>query len=153
MDKAMIIGRVLMQSDYLAAENILSKFKPMLKKPHYVEQIFHTVQQSFPEETMENRRLIFIGVVYQVYQPLSFLENKSDNRVAGKLPPGIRDEMARCLEFVNPEMCNHFKSQIEPWLKPFNTGPERPFKVKVMSIVEKYRCFSINSEDFQPKLF
>ena len=153
MTRTEIVGRVLFQSDYNTAENILSQFRPMLKKPHFVEQIFNAVQEQFAEETPENRRLIFIGVTYQIYQPLSFLENKQDKRAAGKLPAGVRDEIARCLGFVNSEMANHYKAQVEPWLKPFNNGPERPFKVKVMSVVEKFKCYSINPEDFQPKLF
>lgn len=152
MDKAVIIGRVLLQSDYSAAQSILSNFRPLLKKPLYVERIFNAVQNEFPDDTPENRKLIFIATVYQAYQPLSFLENKSDKRAAGKLPTGVRDEIARCLGFVNSEMANHFKAQAEPFMKPFNNGPERPFKVKVMEIIEKFRCFSINPEDTQFKL-
>lgn len=149
----MIIGRVLLQSDYAAAESILNKFRPMLKHVKHVAEIFKSVQEQFPEDTNENRRLIFIGVVYQAYQPLSYLENRSDNRVLGKLPTGVRDEMSRLLGFNNPELVNHFKVFTESQMKPFNNGPERPFKVKVMEIVERFKCFSINEDDFQPKLF
>lgn len=119
----------------------------MLKKVKFVEQIYNTVQEVFADDTFENRRLIFIAVCYQVYQPLSYLD-----QAAGKLPAGVRDEMSRCLSFVNPEMVNHYKTFTEPWLKPFNTGPERPFKTKVMSIVERFKAYSINAEDTQYSL-
>lgn len=152
MTQAEIIGRVIMQTDYQKSESILQYFKPMLRHTKYVEQIFHSVQSEFSQETSENRRLIFIAVVYQVYQPLSFLENKTDKRAAGKLPAGVRDEIARCLNFTNSEMANHFKTFTEAQMKPFNNGPERPFKQKVMSIVERFKCFSINTSDTQFKM-
>lgn len=147
MDKAKIIGRVLLQTDHSTADAILSQFRPMLRKTKFVEKIYNEVQNVFINETFENRRLIFIATIYQVYQPLSFLDE-----AAGKLPAGVRDEMARCLGFNNPEMCNHYKQFVEPPMKPYNTGPERPFKTKVMQIVERFKCFSINIEDSQFKL-
>ena len=147
MDKDKIIGRAFLQMDHKKAADILNQFRPMLGHTKYVEQIFLVVQSQFQNESFENRRLIFIATVYQVYQPLSFLDH-----AAGKLPAGVRDEMSRCLGFNNPEMVNHFKTFCEPQMKPFNTGPERPFKVKVMEIVERFRQFSIIQDDYQPKL-
>jgi hypothetical protein len=147
MEKDKIIGRAFLQMDGQKAADILRKFQPMLCKSKYVEQIFAAVQEQFQDETYENRRLIFIATVYQVYQPLSFLD-----QTAGKLPAGIRDEMSRCLGFNNPEMVNHFKTFCEPQMKPFNNGPERPFKVKVMEIVERFRPYSIIQDDYQFKL-
>lgn len=157
MDKSSIVGRVLMHSDYSTAQNILKQFTPMLKKTKFVEQIYAAVQSEFSEESYENRRLIFIATVYQVYQPLSFLptskrDDHKTKQAVGKLPAGVRDEMARCLSFNNPEMVNHFKTFAEPQMKPFNTGPERPFKTKVMQIVERFKVYSINESDYQYNL-
>ena len=152
MDKSSIVGRVVMHSDYSTAQNILRQFTPMLKKAKFVEQIYAAVQSEFSEESYENRRLIFIATVYQVYQPLSFLptskrDDQKTKQAAGKLPAGVRDEIARCLGFNNPEMSSHYKQFCEPQMKPFNTGPERPFKTKVMQIVERFRSYSINPDD------
>lgn len=152
MTRAEIIGRVLFQTDFMKADAILTQYRPMLRKPSYVEQIYNAVQSVFPDESHENRRLIFIATVYQVYQPLSFLEDKTDRKAQGKLPAGVRDEMARCLEFVNPEMINHHKAYVEPQMKPEDNGVQRPFKAKVMSIVERFKCYSINASDTQYQL-
>lgn len=141
-----------MQTDYLKADAILTEYRPVLRRTHYVQDIFNVVEDEFSNESSENRRLIFIATVYQLYQPLSFLEDKSDRRAKGKLPSGVRDEMARCLGFINSEMINHHKAYVEPYMKPDNNGVQRPFKAKVMSIVERFRCFSIHNVDTQFKL-
>lgn len=151
-ERERILGRVFMQMDYSKAIDTLKQFRPMLNKPNHVQDIFQEVQAQFQEETPENRRLIFIACIYQIYQPLSFLEGKEDKKAQGKLPAGVRDEMSRCLEFNNPEMTSHFKKFTESWMKPFNSGPERPFRSKVMSIVERFRQFSIHKDDTQYQL-
>ncbi|SMC52660.1 hypothetical protein [Pedobacter nyackensis] len=144
-----ILGRVFMQMDYGKAIDTLKQFRPMLKAASHVSNIYSEVQEQFLDESPENRRLIFIACVYQIYQPLSFLEGKEDKKAQGKLPAGVRDEMSRCLEFNNPEMTSHFKKFTESWMKPFNSGPERPFRTKVMSIVERFKAYSIHKDDTQ----
>lgn len=151
-ERERILGRVFMQMDYTTAIDTLKQFRPMLKKAEHVSSIFNAVEEQFQDDTAENRRLIFIAVCYQVYQPLSFLEGKEDNKAQGKLPAGVRDEMSKCLEFNNPEMTSHFKRFTEAWMKPFNSGPERPFRTKVMSIVERFRAFSIHADELQYSL-
>lgn len=152
-ERERILGRVFMQMDYGKAIDTLKQFRPMLNKPSYVTHIFQAVQTEFENETPENRRLIFIACVYQIYQPLSFLEGKEDKKAQGKLPTGVRDEMSKCLEFNNPEMTSHFKRFTEAWMKPFNSGPERPFRTKVMEIVERFKVYSIHKDDTQFQLF
>lgn len=153
MNDDVIIGRYQKQADPEKSRAILSRFKPMLKNPKHVEAIFHAVQEVYSDETWENRRLLFIASVYQSYQPLSYLQSKEDGKAAGKLPPGVRDEMARCLSFQNPEMANHFKSFTESWMKPEDNGMTRPFKVKVMAIVDRFKSLSIKPEDHQYQMF
>lgn len=142
----------MFQMDYNKADAILKQFRPLLNKPTFVSKIFEAVQTDFADETPENRRLIFIATTYQAYQPLSFLEDKQDKKAQGKLPTGVRDEMARCLSFTNSEMINHFKTFCEPHMKPDNNGVERPFKAKVMSIIEKFKCYSIHADELQYSL-
>lgn len=153
MNDDVIIGRYQKQADPEKSRAILSRFKPMLKNPKHVEAIFHAVQEVYSDETWENRRLLFIASVYQSYQPLSYLQSKEDGKAAGKLPPGVRDEMARCLEYKNPEMCNFLKGYTEPQMKPDNNGVPRPFQAKVISVLERFKAFSVKAEDHQFNLF
>ena len=148
-----IIGRVFSQSNPEEARTIVSQFRRTLKDPALVQKVFDYVEQHFGEETEDVRKLIFIGSVYQLYQPLSFLRRKDDDKASGKLPVGVRDEMQRCLKVNNPETINALKYYCEPQLKPESNGVIRPFKVKVMSIVEAFKPFSINKEDTQFNLF
>lgn len=142
-----ILGRVTMQSDPEKARLVISQFRNTLKDPRHVEQIFVQVQDAFSDETEDNRKLLFIGIVYQLYQPLSYLRRKEDGKASGKLPIGVRDEMQRCLQVNNPETINALKIYVEPFLKPESNGVVRPFKQKVMSVVEKFKCFSIHADD------
>jgi len=148
-----LLGRVTMQSDPEKARLIISQFRNTLKDPRYVQDIFNQVNEGFPDEDLDTRKLLFIGVVYQLYQPLSYLRRKEDGKASGKLPVGVRDEMQRCLQVNNPETINALKIYCEPWLKPENNGVIRPFKQKVMSVVEKFKCFSIHADDTQFNLF
>jgi hypothetical protein len=152
MEKSTILGRIFLATEQERASELIKQFRPMLRSPRHVKSIFTAVNHEFADETPENRRLIFIACVYQSYQPLSFLpaiksEENRTRQAAGKLPVGVRDEMSRCLGFNNPEMASHFKQFTEPQMKPFNTGPERPFKLKVMSIIAKFKVHSINADD------
>lgn len=152
MHKDVLVGRVFAQTNPEEARVIVSQFRKTLKDPELVQKIFEFVEHNFSEETKDIRKLIFIGSVYQLYQPLSFLRRKEDDKASGKLPIGVRDEMQRCLQVNNPETINALKYYCEPFLKPESNGVTRPFKVKVMSIVEAFKPFSINKEDTQYQL-
>jgi len=152
MTDAEILGRVTMQTDVDKAQAILSKFRKMAVAPKHVEHIYNDVQSVYSEESYEERRLIFIATIYQIYQPLTYLQKKSDGKACGKLPPGVRDEMARCLQFVNSEMINFHKEYTEPHMKPYNNGVQRPFYAKVMVLVDRFKPYSINASDSQFKL-
>jgi hypothetical protein len=152
MRDAEILGRVYLQTEYERSQAILAKFRRMAKDPKYVEHLYNDVQTYYADESPEERRDTFIGLTYRIYQPLSFLQRKEDGKAAGKLPPGVRDEMARCLGFVSSEMINHHKAFIEPALKPYNNGIERPLMTKVMVLVDRFRPLSINASDSQFKL-
>ncbi|WP_443945577.1 hypothetical protein ACJVDH_00265 [Pedobacter sp. AW1-32] len=147
-----IIGRVFSQSNPDEARTIVTQFRRTLKDPALVQKVFEYVEANFSQETKDIRKLIFIGSVYQLYQPLSFLRRKDDDKASGKLPVGVRDEMQRCLQVNNPETINALKVYAEPFLKPESNGVVRPFKVKVMSIVEAFKPFSINKDDTQYQL-
>lgn len=153
LHKDVLIGRVFSQSNPEMARTIVSQFRNTLKDPKHVSSIWDNVQEAFAEEDEHNRKLIFIGVIYQLYQPLSFLRRKEDGKASGKLPLGVRDEMQRCLQVNNPETVNALKIYVEPFLKPESNGVIRPFKVKVMSVVEQFKCFSIHADDHQYNLF
>jgi hypothetical protein len=148
-----IIGRVYSQSNPEEARTIVSQFRRTLKDPGLVKKVFEYVESNFTDDDLEIRKLIFIGSVYQLYQPLSFLRRKDDDKASGKLPVGVRDEMQKCLQVNNPETINSLKYYCEPFLKPESNGVIRPFKVKVMSIVEAFKPFSINKDDTQFNLF
>ncbi|WP_285011272.1 hypothetical protein [Pedobacter faecalis] len=100
---------------------------------------------------------MLIGAVYQLYQPLSFLSafeiQGHDRKAVGKLPPGVRDQVALCLNLHHPEEVNRLKSFIEPWMRPINVGVERPFRSRVMQIVDQFKKYSINSWETQMELF
>ncbi|MDQ1139457.1 hypothetical protein [Pedobacter agri] len=144
-----IIGRVYSQSNPEEARTIVSQFRRTLKDPALVQKVFDYVEQHFSDEDLDVRKLIFIGSVYQLYQPLSFLRRKDDDKASGKLPVGVRDEMQRCLQVNNPETINALKVYVEAPMLPNSNGVVRPFKQKVMSIVERFKCYSIHKEDTQ----
>lgn len=142
-----ILGRVTMQSDPDKARLIISQFRNTLKDPKFVQSIYDQVQEAFSGEDDENRKLIFIACTYQLYQPLSYLRRKEDGKASGKLPVGVRDEMQRVLQVNNPETINALKVYVEAPMLPNSNGVIRPFKEKVMSVVEKFKCFSIHADD------
>lgn len=153
ISRASILGRIMLSTEYAKASELLKQFRPMLRSPQYVSNIYQAVQEVYATEDNETRRQIFISSVYQLYQPLSFLpalkEEGKDAQAAGKLPAGVRDAIAACLGLNHPEEVNRFLQYASPWMRPFNTGPERPFRTKVMQIVERFRIYSVNREDTQ----
>lgn len=152
MHQDVIIGRVYAQNNPEQARDIVTQFRRTLLNPKYVEKIFNQIQESFSDETEENRKLIFIATCYQLFQPLSYLRKKEDGKASGKLPIGVRDEMQRMLNVNNPESINALKVYVEAPMLPNSNGVIRPFKQKVMSIVERFKCFSIHADDSQFKL-
>lgn len=151
MTKFEIFGRVQSIVNPLEAERVLSLFQRMANDPKYVSVIYDDILHVYPGELPEKHRDLLIGTVYQIYQPLSFL-HKEDGKAAGKLPPGVRDEMARLLGFTNSEMINHHKIFIDPLMKPFDNGVRREFREKVMVIVERFKPMSLNKNHSQFKL-
>jgi hypothetical protein len=150
MTKFEILGRVLCVVDPVEAEKHLSNFQRMANEPKYVSVIFNDIETVYPDVSAETKRDYMIAAIYQIYQPLSFLH--LDDKAAGKLPPGVRDELAKFLGFTNSEMCNHYKGQLESWMKPFNNGVRREFREKVMVIVERFKPLSLNRNDSQYKM-
>jgi hypothetical protein len=142
-----IIGRVYSASNPEHAKEIVTQFRRILKDPKYVPSIFDQVNESFADEDYETRKLIFIATTYQLYQPLSYLRRKNDDKVSGKLPVGVRDKMQECLGVNNPETINALKTYVEAPMLPNSNGVIRPFKQKVMSVVERFKCFSIHADD------
>lgn len=153
LSKAEILGRVISQTNPEMAQEIISQFKRTLVNPKYVEKIYESVLDAFTEEDFETRKLIFISCVYQLYQPLSYLRRKEDAKASGKLPAGVRDEMQRVLGVNNPETINALKVYTESPMLPNSNGVIRPFKLKVMSVVDRFKVFSIHPEDTQFNLF
>ena len=152
MHQDIIIGRVFSQNNPEQAREIVTQFRRTLLNPVHVEQIFNQVNESFADEDFETRKLIFIATTYQLYQPLSYLRKKEDGKASGKLPVGVRDEMQRVLQVNNPETINALKVYVEAPMLPNSNGVIRPFKQKVMSVVERFKCFSIHADDTQFKL-
>jgi hypothetical protein len=147
-----ILGRVLMQTEPEKARSIVSQFRNTLKNPKYVCVIHEQVQSVFADEDQEARKLIFIAVVYQLYQPLSYLRRKEDDKASGKLPTGVRDEMQRCLGVNNPETINALKVYVESPMKPDSNGVIRPFRQKVMAVCDLFKVHSIHADDTQFQL-
>jgi len=151
-----IAGRFIMATEPMKAYSIVQEFKPKAKHTRFVEHIYNDAMNTFADEGIEEVRSIFVACVYQIYQPLAFLSKITDegDRACGKLPQGIRDEMARLTGFESPEMINYLKSRVDNWMKPQPKGtPERPFKTKVMILVERFLPHSINPSDTQIKMF
>lgn len=156
MTQSEIIGRVLLQANPEMAREYAVKFRRTLNDPKYVQAIYDQVQSDLASESAEDRKDVFVATVYQLYQPLSFLRCKDkdkEGKALGKLPVGVRDEMQRCIGANNPETVNAIKSFVEAPMKPESNGVVRPFKEKVMNVVEKFKCFSIHADDSQFKLF
>jgi len=147
-----IIGRVYSQSNPEEARAIVTQFRRTLKDPKFVSDIFSKVNEVFADEDYDTRKLIFIATTYQLYQPLSYLRRKNDDKASGKLPVGVRDEMQKCLQVNNPETINALKTYVEAPMLPNSNGVIRPFKQKVMSVVEKFKVFSIHADDHQYSL-
>ena len=149
-----IIGRVYCQSNPEEARIIVSQFRRMHKDPKHVEWILNKTKELYAStESDESLRDLFVAAVYQIYQPLSYLRRKEDGKASGKLPVGVREEVQKFLGVNNPETVNSLKSYLESWMLPFAKGVERPFKNKVMQIVEAFKPYSINKEDSQYQLF
>lgn len=155
-ERERICSRYLMSTEPEKARQVIKMFRPTLKSPKLVPEIYRSVQTDFSEDSEDIKRDVFIAATIQLYNPLGFMfsEDEIDHKkkAQGKLPAGVRDEVAKPLGFVNSEMVNHHKRFIEPFMDPFNSGPERPFKAKVMSIVERFKCYSINASDTQYQL-
>ncbi|RZK75185.1 MAG: hypothetical protein EOO85_14235 [Pedobacter sp.] len=153
MHQDIIIGRVFSQNNPEEARSIVTQFRRTLKDPKHVQAIYESIQEGFADEPEENRKLIFIATCYQLFQPLSYLRKKEDGKASGKLPVGVRDEMQRVLQVNNPETINALKVYVEAPMLPNSNGVVRPFKQKVMSVVERFKCFSIHADDTQFNLF
>ena len=150
MTKAERLGRVFMATNPQQAADTLEGFEQMANNAKYVESVWDDVNFVYAEDSEETKRDLFIGAMYQICEPLSFLD--LDDKVAGKLPVGVRDEMKRCLGFEFAEMVNHYKDQISPKMNPENRGVERPFRNKVMVLVDRFRPLSINPSHSQHKI-
>lgn len=151
-----IAGRYIMATRPSEAYEIVQQFLPKAKHPRFVQHIYTDATTLFSDHNDTELRCIFISAVYQLYQPLSFLSKITDDgeRACGKLPQGVRDEMARLLQLESEEMINYYKSQCGNWMKPQPKGtPERPFRQKVMLLVDRFLPYSINPNDSQTKLF
>lgn len=144
-----ILGRVIMQTEPEKARAIVSQFRHTLRNPKYVSQIWESVQSTFDQEDYETQKLIFIATCYQLYQPLSYLRRKEDDKASGKLPVGVREQMQLCLQVNNPETINALKTYVESPMKPESNGVVRPFREKVMSVCELFRVYSVHAEDTQ----
>lgn len=157
LDHSTILGRIFQATEYGKAKELLKQFTPMLKGTQHVGRIFNAVQEQYANESDHDRMLIFICACYQAYQPLSFLpttkhDDAKTKQAAGKLPPGIRDEIARCLKLNHSEEVNRYLHFAMPFMRPFNTGPERPFRIKVMAIVERFKAYSIRPNELQMEM-
>lgn len=149
-----IIGRVFSQSNPEEARTIVSQFRRMHTDPKHVAWIYNKTKELFcGTESDDSLRDLFVAAVYQIYQPLSYLRRKEDGKASGKLPVGVREEIQSILGVNNPETVNSLKSYLESWMLPFANGVERPFKTKVMQIVEAFKPYSINADDSQYQLF
>lgn len=148
-----IIGRVFSQSNPEEARTIVSQFRRMHTDPKHVLWVYNKTNELFADESDASRRDLFVAAVYQIYQPLSYLRRKEDGKASGKLPVGVREEIQAILGVNNPETVNSLKSYLESWMLPFANGVERPFKTKVMQIVEAFKPFSLNRDDSQYNLF
>lgn len=51
----------------------------------------------------------YIAVFYKIYSPLHLY-----TKAITKLSPGIRDVIANCFGFKNPELVNHFADYVQP---------------------------------------
>jgi len=153
MHKDVLVGRVFAQTNPEEARVIVSQFRRMHKDPKHVLWVFNKTQELFAHESDSSKRDLFVAAVYQIFQPLSYLRRKEDGKASGKLPIGVREEVQKLLGVNNPETVNSLKSYLESWMLPYANGVERPFKRKVMQIVEAFKPFSINADDSQHKLF
>ena len=151
------VGRYIIATNPSLANEILQALKPKAENPKYVNHIFNDANNLFKDQCQPNElKEIFIATTYQLYQAVSFLSKRTDfgERACGKLPQGVRDEMARLAGYQSSEMINYVKEGITPFMKPQPKGtPERPFRQKVMLLVDRFLPYSINPNDSQTKLF
>ena len=151
-----IAGRFIIATRPSEAYEIVQQFLPKAKHPRFVQHIYTDATSLFSDLGVNELRSLFVATVYQLYQPLSFLSKITDDgeRACGKLPQGVRDEMARLAGYQSSEMINYVKEGITPFMKPQPKGtPERPFRQKVMLLVDRFLPYSINPNDSQTKLF
>ena len=149
-------ARILRYTDPGRYEEFVRKASPMLNAKHVgrVKQIYdNTVAIYGSTHPTQEVNDIFIGATYSVFCPVSFIPaHKTDGKDAtavGKLPVGVRDIMAECIGLKHAEEVNRLKSYISSWLRPFYTGPKRPFELKVDAVVDTMRPYSINKWDHQ----
>jgi len=145
MNADTIAGRIWAKLHYDEYLDCMSKVKPTLRNPRYVKMIWDEVNALDAE--FEKKRDLFVAAVYQAYAPASYVSEG-----VAKLPPGVRDEVATVLSFVNANLASHYKKQWAPAMNPFNNGPERPFRAAVMAVVEKFKKFSINTDEIQYRM-
>jgi len=148
--------RFLRYKDFHLYQQLVRMASPMLDKKHIdkVNLIYkNTCDLHRATEDSYTLGLIFIGATYSVFCPASKIpatkQDGKDATAAAKLPVGVRDIMAGLLGLKHPEEVNRLKKYTESWLRPFYTGPKRPFEVKVDAVVDTMRPYSINKWDHQ----
>lgn len=128
------IGRILSVINPELVASLVEQYTPLSKDLSIIPMIYHRVEKHFPEMEAFDRKLLFIACVYRIVIPASFLPalDRPDERCSqavNKLPPGFRNEVARCAGITHSPDVNRLKGYIDPFMK----NPRYRTKVKVIT--------------------
>jgi hypothetical protein len=129
-----MIGRIIQVMNPDLVNEIVEQYTPLSKDPAMVALAYKTVKIHFPDMDDLDQKLMFIGIVYIIFIPGSFLpprvcQGQRTVQAQAKLPKGIRNEIARCVGMKYPEEVNRLKHYIEPWTK----NPRYRAKMKLVT--------------------
>lgn len=89
--------------------------KPILTNYKHIEFVLYEFEHQFGKLVPENKT-IFIGCVYRLYNPTHLYG------MFNKAPIGLRDEIARVMQYHNPENINAFLNNVPAYYKNHRTA-------------------------------
>lgn len=143
MDRNTLVGRGLSVLDYTAYQRIQERVTPMLTDTKHISEIVDHVKANHFTDDQYMQNLLTVACIYDFYCPASFFAKS-----IAKMQIGVRDELAKCIGYKNPEMCNYFLDRSKPFMK----FREKGFGQRVENIKSIFKHLSVREIDWKLEL-
>lgn len=140
MDFNTIIGRSLAVFDYATYKRIEERVTPMITEINKVEEIINYTKNNNTDLDNYMINLLCISVVYDLFCPACLI-----HKDISRLNIGVRDEVAKAMDYANPEMCNYYLEKAKPFLK----FREKSFGQRVEAIKDAFKHLSVRKIDWE----